>query len=105
ALPLREGAAFMPGAALFRINGLATVWLNAQVPEAQVSMVPPGASAKATATGWPGVTFEGRVAALLPDVDPQTRTVLVRIVIDNAQFKLAPRMFESADLAGSAVAA
>ena len=101
-LAVREGAAFMPGAALFRINGLATVWLNAQVPEAQVSMVPPGVSAKATATGWPGATFEGRVAALLPDVDPQTRTVLVRIVIDNAEFKLAPGMFASAELTGSA---
>ncbi|MGH8189339.1 MAG: efflux RND transporter periplasmic adaptor subunit, partial [Steroidobacteraceae bacterium] len=38
-LAVREGAAFMPGAALFRINGLKTVWVNAQVPEAQVSMI------------------------------------------------------------------
>lgn len=100
-LAVREGAAFMPGAALFRINGLATVWLNAQVPEAQVAMVPPDARVNVTATGWPGVTFEGRVAALLPDVDPQTRTVPVRIVLENPQFKLAPGMFASADLVGS----
>jgi membrane fusion protein, copper/silver efflux system len=101
-LSVREGAAFMPGAALFRINGLATVWLNAEVPEAQVSMVPPGAGVKATATGWPGVTFEGRVAALLPDVDARTRTAPVRIVLDNLDFKLAPGMFAAAELVGSA---
>jgi membrane fusion protein, copper/silver efflux system len=75
--------------------------LNAQIPEAQVSMVPPGASVQATATGWPGVAFQGSVAALLPDVDPQTRTMRVRIVIDNPGFKLAPGMFASAELAGS----
>jgi Cu(I)/Ag(I) efflux system membrane fusion protein len=39
-LSAREGATFMPGGALFRINGLDSVWVNAQVPEAQVSMIP-----------------------------------------------------------------
>ena len=39
-LAVREGAAFTAGSALFRINGLETVWVNAQVPEAQVSMIP-----------------------------------------------------------------
>ena len=33
-LGVRDGAAFMAGASLFRINGLATVWVNAQIPEA-----------------------------------------------------------------------
>lgn len=101
-LAVREGAAFMPGAALFRINGLKTVWVNAQVPEAQVSLIPMGSSVTAHATAWPGVVFKGRVAALLPEVDPQTRTLSVRIVIDNAEFKLAPGMFVSLDFEGKA---
>jgi Cu(I)/Ag(I) efflux system membrane fusion protein len=41
------------------------------------------------------VTFEGRVAALLPEVDPQTRTLSVRIVVDNPEFMLSPGMFVS----------
>lgn len=99
-LAVREGAAFMPGAALFRINGLKTVWINAQVPEAQVSMIPIGSSATALATAWPSTKFQGRVTALLPEVDPQTRTLPVRIVVDNQEFKLAPGMFVSLDFAG-----
>jgi Cu(I)/Ag(I) efflux system membrane fusion protein len=99
-LAVREGAAFMPGAALFRINGLKTVWINAAVPEAQVSMIPPGSQATVHATAWPGIAFEGRVAALLPDVDPQTRTLTVRVVVDNPDFKLAPGMFVSLDFEG-----
>ncbi len=99
-LSVREGAAFMPGASLFRINGLKTVWVNAQVPEAQVSMIPMGSSVEARATAWPGTKFIGRIAALLPEVDPQTRTVPVRIVIDNPGSRLSPGMFVSVELAG-----
>jgi Cu(I)/Ag(I) efflux system membrane fusion protein len=99
-LSVREGAAFMPGAALFRINGLKTVWVNAQVPEAQVSMIPAGSTVTARATAWPGQNFSGRVIALLPDVDVQTRTLPVRIMIGNPERKLAPGMFVSLDFSG-----
>lgn len=92
-LAVREGAAFTAGVALFRINGLTTVWANAQVPEAQVSMIPIGSSATAQATAWPGTSFKGQVLALLPEVDAQTRTLPVRIAIENPEFKLAPGMF------------
>jgi Cu(I)/Ag(I) efflux system membrane fusion protein len=101
-LAVREGAAFMSGAPLFRINGLGSVWVNAEVPEAQVAAIPPGSAIEATATAWPGVTFEGRVAALLPEVDRETRTLRVRIAIDNPERKLAPGMFVSLDFAGQA---
>ena len=76
-LGARDGATFMSGATLFRINGLSTVWVNAQVPEAKASMVSIGAKVEARATGWPGTMFDGRVIALLPQVDPQTRTLTV----------------------------
>jgi membrane fusion protein, copper/silver efflux system len=101
-LAVREGAAFMPGAALFRINGLETVWVYAQVPEAQVSMIPVGSSVTLQATAWPDTVFEGRVAALLPEVDAQTRTLPVRIIIQNPHFKLAPGMFVTLEFEGKA---
>lgn len=99
-LAVREGSTFMAGAPLFRINGLKSVWVHAQVPEAQVSLVPRGAKAMAHATGWPGETFEGRVIALLPEVDSQTRTLTVRIALDNPHDRLAPGMYTSLEFAG-----
>ena len=57
----------MAGRRLFRINGLNTVWVNAQIPEAQVSCIPPGSAVEARATAWPGEEFKGRVVALLPE--------------------------------------
>ena len=97
-LGVREGAGFMPGAPLFRINGLQTVWVNARVPEAQLSLVSLGSEVTATATAWPGVAFKGKVIALLPQVDADTRTSTARIVLDNKDGKLSPGMFASMDL-------
>jgi Cu(I)/Ag(I) efflux system membrane fusion protein len=99
-LAVREGATFMAGSVLFRINGLKTVWATAQVPEAQVSMIPVGSKVTARATAWPGATFTGSVVALLPEVDPQTRTLPIRIAMDNPGSKLAPGMFVSLDFEG-----
>jgi len=96
-LGVREGAGFMPGTPLFRINGLGTVWVNARVPEAQLSLVSLGSDVTATATAWPGVAFKGKVIALLPQVDADTRTSTARIVLDNKDGRLSPGMFVSLD--------
>jgi membrane fusion protein, copper/silver efflux system len=101
-LGAREGAAFAVGASLFRINGLTRVWVNALIPEARVSMVPMGSTVQAHATAWPGREFKGRVIALLPQVDPQTRTFTVRVALDNFDFRLSPGMWVALDFTGPA---
>jgi Cu(I)/Ag(I) efflux system membrane fusion protein len=101
-LGVRDGSAFMAGASLFRINGLATVWVNAQIPESRVSMVPLDSTVEAHATAWPGKTFKGRVIAFLPQVDSQTRTLSVRIALDNADFQLSPGMWVALDFTAPA---
>ncbi len=101
-LGVRDGAAFMAGASLFRINGLATVWVNAQIPESRVSMVPLGSTVEAHATAWPGERFKGRVIAFLPQVDLQTRTLTVRVALDNPGYRLSPGMWVGLDFAAPA---
>ena len=98
-LGVREGATFAAGSSLFHVNGLATVWVNAQIPEAKVSSVPLGSTVEARATAWPGESFTGRVIALLPQVDAVTRTMTARVALDNPAFKLSPGMFVSVSLA------
>jgi Cu(I)/Ag(I) efflux system membrane fusion protein len=101
-LGVREGASFMPGTTLFRINGLATVWVNAQIPEAKVSMVSIGSAVQAHATGWPGTIFKGQVIALLPQLDPMTRTLTARVALENPERRLSPGMFVALDFTGAA---
>lgn len=92
-LNAREGSTVMPGMTLARINGLATVWAEAQVPESQAAQLRLGAPVKARTPALPGRAFEGRVQALLPVVDSGTRTRKVRMELGNPGGELVPGMF------------
>lgn len=94
-LSAREGMTVMAGALLFRINGLSSVWANAEVPESQAALVRPGAMARAQSPAAPGVTFEGRIQAILPEVNAGTRTLKARLELANPGLRLVPGMFVS----------
>jgi Cu(I)/Ag(I) efflux system membrane fusion protein len=98
-LSVREGMAVTLGAPLFRINGLRTVWVNAEVPESAVAQVRPGMTVKATSSAFPGMEFSGKVEALLPEVNAVTRTMKARIEVANPGGKLAPGMFATIRMA------
>ncbi len=91
-LTVREGMTVAVGAPLFRINGLSTVWANAELPESQAALVRPGAKVEAHSPAAAGVTFAGTVQALLPDVNPATRTLKARVELRNTQARLVPGM-------------
>jgi membrane fusion protein, copper/silver efflux system len=94
-LQVREGMTVSAGATLFRINGLSTVWANAEVPEAQAALLRPGARVVARTPALAGTAYEGKVQALLPDVNPGTRTMKARVELSNPGQRLAPGMFVS----------
>src|SRR3546814_20161461 len=62
-LGVREGMTLAPGQTLAEVNGLGTVWVNADIPEAQGGGVRVGAPARVTVTALPDETFTGRVPA------------------------------------------
>ena len=90
---VREGMTVSSGMTLFRINGLGTVWANAEVPESQSALLRPGAKVQARSPAAPGTTFEGKVQAILPDVNPSTRTLKARVELPNPAGRLVPGMF------------
>ena len=92
-LGTREGMTIMSGALLFRITGLDTVWVNAEVPESQASLVRPGNVVEARTPALPGTVFKGRVSTLLPEVNPATRTLKARVELANPGNRLVPGMF------------
>ncbi len=92
-LMVREGMTVAAGTTLFRINGLSTVWANAEVPESQAALLRPGATVQATSPALPGARFSGKVQALLPEVSAATRTLKARLELDNPSGKLVPGMF------------
>ncbi len=92
-LGVREGMTLPQGTALYRLVDLGTVWVNAEVPEAQAAWVKPGTTVEATVPAYPGAVFKGKVAALLPEIDPATRTIKARIELVNRGAQLKPGMF------------
>lgn len=91
-LVAREGMTITPGMTLARINGLATVWALADIPESQVALLQTGAKVQARSAAVPGKVFNGTVQALLPDVAPATRTLKARVLLANPGQALAPGM-------------
>jgi Cu(I)/Ag(I) efflux system membrane fusion protein len=98
-LSVREGMTVALGTPLFRINGLRTVWVNAEVPESAAAQVQPGMAVRATSPAFPGTEFSGKVEALLPDVNTATRTLKARIELTNPGGKLVPGMFATIHIA------
>jgi Cu(I)/Ag(I) efflux system membrane fusion protein len=94
-LGAREGMTVMVGAPLFRLNGLSTVWVNAEIPEAQAAQVRPGNPVEARTAALPGAVFKGKVSAILPEVNLATRTIKARIELANPGARLVPGMFAS----------
>jgi Cu(I)/Ag(I) efflux system membrane fusion protein len=97
----RDGMRVMPGENLVRIAGLGSVWLIAEVPEAQAGQLALGAQVEARAAAFPDRQFKGTVQALLPEVNMTTRTVRARIVLANPQGALKPGMFVTATFKGA----
>lgn len=98
-LAAREGMTVMAGAPLFRINGLSTVWVNAEVPEGSAALVRPGNPVEARTPALSGTVFKGRVSAILPEVNPATRTLKARVELANPGGQLVPGMFATVNFA------
>jgi Cu(I)/Ag(I) efflux system membrane fusion protein len=98
-LSAREGMTVMSGAELFQINGLDTVWVEAELPENVAGQVRPGTPVEATTQALPGEELKGKVNAILPQIDPSTRTLKARIELENPGQRLVPGMFVTVDFA------
>lgn len=96
------GMRFAPGEVLYRITDLSSVWLIAQVFEADLARVQTGRSAAVEIDAFPGQHFVGEIAYVYPTLDPATRSVPVRIELANPDGRLKPGMFARAELASAA---
>ena len=78
---------------LFVVADLNTVWVLADVFEQDLALVRKGAQAQITVPAYPDKVFNGTVDRLGDTVDPSSRTVTVRIVLDNRDRLLKPEMY------------
>ena len=101
-LMVRAGMSLAPGMTLARIGGLSSLWLEVAVPEVHAGLLAVGQSVQATLSAYPGQTFNGRIAAVLPDARLETRTLRVRIELPNPGGRLRAGMAALAVLSSAA---
>ena len=95
-----DGMKLDAGAMPYEIVDLSTVWVLADIYESELRFVKEGMTATLTLAAFPGREFKGKVVFLDPLLDPQTRTVKVRLTFPNASGELRPEMFGEVVLLG-----
>ncbi|MCB0597637.1 MAG: efflux RND transporter periplasmic adaptor subunit [Lewinellaceae bacterium] len=85
---------------LYKLADLARVWVVLEAYESDLPWIREGSSVEFTTTAHPGRLFRSKVDFIGPVVDPHTRTVEVRLVVDNREGLLKPDMLVKARLAG-----
>ncbi|HUJ89108.1 MAG TPA: efflux RND transporter periplasmic adaptor subunit [Syntrophorhabdales bacterium] len=80
-------------APIMTVANLSTVWLAASVQEKDIAFMFAGQTVQISLNAYDGESFKGRVRYVGEMLDPDTRTVKVRIAIDNASGRFRPGMF------------
>ncbi|HEY3359240.1 MAG TPA: efflux RND transporter periplasmic adaptor subunit [Polyangia bacterium] len=75
------GNVAVPGDAILQLVSLDTIWVAAWVDEASLAAVVPGQRARVVFRSEPTVSYEGTVARIEPQVDPETREFLVDVAL------------------------
>lgn len=86
------GQKFISGEELFRLADLSRVWILADLFKNEASYVRPGEKVKVTLADQ-DESYMATVSEVLPQFDPATLTIKVRLEMDNPRFTLRPGMF------------
>lgn len=100
-LNVRNGAMVTPGQSLAKIAGLSKLWLVVEVPESMALQVRPGMEVKAVFAGDSTKHFTGRIREILPGINTTSRTLQVRLELDNADFAMTPGMLMRAHISAA----
>lgn len=95
---ITPGQVVTTGDELLVTSNLASVWVNAAVNERDVPRIYVGKAASVSLPSGGGASLSGKVTMIGDVVDPQTRTLPVRILVNNPGSKLRPGMFVSASI-------
>jgi cobalt-zinc-cadmium efflux system membrane fusion protein len=90
---VNAGAGVEAGKALFTISNLSTVWVIANVPEAQIGQLRTGTPAEVRSAALGDGALSGRVSYIDPQLNEETRTARVRIETTNPGDRLKAGMF------------
>ena len=83
---------------LFTISNLDHVWVMANVYESDLANVHEGDPATITTLSYPDKIFRGRIDKIFNVLDPDSKTMKVRVTLNNADYRLKPEMFANVNV-------
>jgi len=90
---VEQGDYIKQGQPLLKIAKLNTVWANFDVYENQIDLFKKGQEVSITTNAYSNKEFKGKVSFIDPVLDTQTRTVKLRVVLNNTNNVFKPGMF------------
>lgn len=88
-----EGMYVQTGTRIYTIADLSRVWVKLDAYESDLAWLHYGQTVEFETEAYPGETFSGKIAFIDPALNPKTRTVKVRVNVENADGRLKPEMF------------
>ncbi|MBT8304103.1 MAG: efflux RND transporter periplasmic adaptor subunit, partial [Bacteroidia bacterium] len=98
---VEQGDYIKQGQPLLKIANLNTVWGNFDVYENQIDRFKKGQEVLITSNAYPNEEFKGKVSFIDPILNTKTRTVTLRVVLNNKDDVFKPGMFVTANIEGS----
>ena len=93
-----EGAYVKEGSVVYNISNLDYLWVELDAYESDLQWLHYAQEVSFTTEAWPGEEFKGRVSFIHPILNNKTRTVKVRVNVDNKDRRLKPDMFVRAEV-------
>jgi membrane fusion protein (multidrug efflux system) len=90
---VNPGQYLNPGDKLVTLQQIDPILIDFYIPQQQLPQVAIGQAVTVTSDAYPGVVFNGKINAINPKVDANTRNVMVEAAIPNAKRQLLPGMF------------
>lgn len=89
---ISKGSLVRPADVITTLDDIHVVKVDFSVAESHLATLAPGQKVTATSVAYPGETFEGEIRTIDSRLDPVTRAILVRAVIQNPKARLRPGM-------------
>ena len=97
---VEQGDYIKQGQPLLKIANLNTVWGNFDVYENQIDRFKKGQEVMVTTNAYPNKEFKSKVDFIDPALNTKTRTVTLRVVLNNKDDVFKPGMFVTANIEG-----
>jgi len=98
-----EGMYVETGTPIYTIADLSRLWVKLDAYETDLPWIRYGQAVEFTTQAYPGEVFKGIISFIDPVLNAKTRTVKVRVNVDNKEGKLKPEMFVKAVVRSSVV--